>query len=345
MLHRTVVALLTATVLIGGSAGAATTAVPDPRTQTPTEKAATASSSFPGSNGRIAYTQHWRVLHTPGPDERSAIFTVRPDGTGNKRLTFSRDASNPKWSPSGRRIAFDRPGFVWVMKADGSGKTELTEGELVGWMPNGRRVLVVRGLDGGAVDPTWVLHTLATGAEEELPIDLPLVAGIDAPYPDYSEWSFAAEPTLSPDGDLLALVLRRYDDGDDQYGYYFGSFFTVRLDGTDLTMVGDYYDYSSGAPEWSPDGDELVYWTSEPRSWRCQDDHLRSIGLDGSPGAVTITKPCTEDDPVWSPNGKKILFASSGTLKVANLAGTRIRTVLPAVEGVSRKEPDWQRVP
>src|ERR1700754_2098066 len=59
------------------------------------------------TNGPIAYTKYW--------SERSDIFIVRPKGSHNKRLTFFRDASKPKFAPTGGMIAFQRPDGVWVM--------------------------------------------------------------------------------------------------------------------------------------------------------------------------------------------------------------------------------------
>ena len=53
---------------------------------------------------------------------------MRPDGSGNKRLTFFRDATKPKFSPTGGQIAFQRPDGVWVMDADGSDQRRLTDG-------------------------------------------------------------------------------------------------------------------------------------------------------------------------------------------------------------------------
>ena len=67
---------------------------------------------------------------------------------------------------------------------------------------------MVRYADQPEVDPTWVVHDVATGAEEQLPIDLPLVDDPDPPYPDYSEWEYATDPTLSPDGELPPMLWR-----------------------------------------------------------------------------------------------------------------------------------------
>ena len=42
------------------------------------------------------------------------IYTLRPDGTGLKRLTTNGRDANPTWSPDGRQIAFVRPlGTAW----------------------------------------------------------------------------------------------------------------------------------------------------------------------------------------------------------------------------------------
>lgn len=304
--------------------------------------ATTTAATFPGSNGRIAYVKEWTVSGTPGPDARADIYTVRPDGTGNQRLTFSRNSQNPIWSPTGGRIAFERPGGVWVMKGDGTGKQRLTDGRLVGWMPVGGRILVARGLGQDGVDPTWWLHRIATGDEKEMPIDLPLVAGLDEPYDDYSEWSYASSPTLSPDGEVLALMLWR-PDSSDGYSYDFGSIFTVGLDGTGLTRLPK-YSYSWMVSGWAPGGGQLLYWTEEPRGY-CASS-VRSIRLDGSPGSVNIEKRCAQSGPAWSPDGRRIVFTSgrSNSLQIASKDGALNRNVLRQTEGVYRTQPDWRPV-
>ncbi|WP_183095718.1 PD40 domain-containing protein [Nocardioides stalactiti] len=339
MMRRSVAALLSAGLAAGftaGSGGARATVADPPLQQV---------VSLPGVNDRIAYTKQWTVRDTPGPDDRQDVFSVRPNGEGGKRLTFFRDAGEPKWSPNGRRIAFERPGEVWVVRADGEKPQLLTEGELVGWMPTGGQVLVARGLANfsGSADPTWVLHTLATGAEEVLPIDLPIEPGLEPPYDGEEDgWTFAATPALSPDGELLALTLQRYDGADDGYAYWFGSFFTVRLDGTELSQVGDAYTYSFGGLTWSPDGDEIAYWSSEPRA-HCFGG-LGSMLLDGSPGTLNVDQGCPED-PVWSPDGRKVAYSTGTRIKLANINGTRAKTVVGGTGGAYYFDPDWRRKP
>jgi TolB protein len=94
---------------------------------------------------------------------RSAIHRVSVDGTGLERLTRWRlNASDPDWSPDGQMIAFDSGdrggstgggGNIYVMRADGSGRTRLTnhsripEGEPFDlannpvWSPSGTKIM------------------------------------------------------------------------------------------------------------------------------------------------------------------------------------------------------------
>jgi len=80
-----------------------------------------------------------------------ALYTIRPDGTGLRRLTED-DGTDwyPAWSPDGARIAYVRipdggPGWqIWVVNADGTGAEPFTRddryNETVTWSPDGRRL-------------------------------------------------------------------------------------------------------------------------------------------------------------------------------------------------------------
>jgi Tol biopolymer transport system component len=116
------------------------------------------------------------------PDGRSIVFTraksfdvsaihrVGIDGTGLERLTPWRlNASDPDWSPDGQRITFDsgnsgQPGTrgnIYVMNADGTGRTRLTDRKTVKkvqgdpnirgtnnpvWSPSGTQIMYTRNL-------------------------------------------------------------------------------------------------------------------------------------------------------------------------------------------------------
>jgi Tol biopolymer transport system component len=104
-------------------------------------------------------------------ERKSAIHRVGIDGTGLERLTPWRlNASDPDWSPNGQKIAFDSGdaggrtgggGNIYVMRADGSGRTKLTDHpQLRGgepfdlannpvWSPSGRRIMFTHFLPKG----------------------------------------------------------------------------------------------------------------------------------------------------------------------------------------------------
>ena len=80
----------------------------------------------------------------------TSLYTIRPDGSGLRRLTNSRaDDEHPTWSPDGTRIAF-ASGFVlpreghrsWLMVTPAAGGRAVRIGRLTGvldpaWSPAG----------------------------------------------------------------------------------------------------------------------------------------------------------------------------------------------------------------
>ena len=88
--------------------------------------------------------------------QKAAIFTVRADGTGERRITsFTIGLEHPRWSPDGRRIIFDieledpsdPAGGIWQVGANGRSLRQVLPGssELFGfkpvYSPNGQRIL------------------------------------------------------------------------------------------------------------------------------------------------------------------------------------------------------------
>ncbi len=88
-----------------------------------------------------------------GSGAGTGIYTIRPDGTGLKRLRIG--GQDPAWSPSGKRIAFVLPDpasggkiQIYLMNANGAGRTRLTNGPestAPAWSPDGSRIVFVRG--------------------------------------------------------------------------------------------------------------------------------------------------------------------------------------------------------
>jgi Dipeptidyl peptidase IV (DPP IV) N-terminal region len=100
----------------------------------------TARAAYIGSDGRIAYVR--------GGD----IFSINPadPGAGSKLLAGGGRDSGPRWSPSGKKLAYIDDGNLWIMNANGSHKQQITraaprftDGRPT-WSPNGRYLAFVR---------------------------------------------------------------------------------------------------------------------------------------------------------------------------------------------------------
>jgi Tol biopolymer transport system component len=79
-----------------------------------------------------------RIVFTSNRDQQGEIYVMRPDGSGQKRLTRrGGDDWAPRFSPDGRRIAFTQlPGTIWLMNADGTAVKRLTAGVDADWRPS-----------------------------------------------------------------------------------------------------------------------------------------------------------------------------------------------------------------
>ena len=122
--------------------------------------------SGPSSDGGAAWSPDCsRIAFTSNRPNLSSLYkiwTVKADDTDPVKLTHGNDQA-PEWSPDGTRIAFKRselgegrvPPFGWpplesmdvfVINADGSGETRLTDGPGIknptSWSPDGKRMLL-----------------------------------------------------------------------------------------------------------------------------------------------------------------------------------------------------------
>jgi Tol biopolymer transport system component len=127
-----------------------------------------ASAVYSGVNGRVAYT-----LYPNGPNNCtntcSDIYTVAPNGTGTRRLTFDGQSSHPRWNFGGGLIAFQRGTFnppvgsqpggytgdVYVMNANGSGVHRVTNGAAAQqpvWSPKSTELMFIKVVSAGNTD-------------------------------------------------------------------------------------------------------------------------------------------------------------------------------------------------
>ncbi len=261
-----------------------------------------AEATSPGFNGKIAFGRSGDIL------------VINPDGSGIVNLTNSPEhEAGPAWSADGQRIAFHSGGGgLWVMDADGSNQTQLTDsGHEPAWHPDGTKIAFLDVRDQG--DATYVLDLMTNEVSYLVP----------------GSRTAASAAAWSPDGTKIA---------------YLGGpeLFVANSDGTDplqLTFNGAGVDTH---PSWSPDGTKIAYSSHDPG----RGVEIFAIEPDGSNDTNLTNSRAAELFLSWSPDGTRIvysghnLYPSAGQLWMMNADGTN-QTEFTQGPSAARN-PDWQ---
>jgi Tol biopolymer transport system component len=302
-----------------------------------------ASATSPGTNGRIAYmlqdkSAHWQV------------WVAGARLTHAKKLTRgAADSGWPVWSPDGKALLFDSNrtdsdpndadvvNDVFSMRPDGSNVTRLTDstglsGEPA-WSPDG--ALIAMEADRG--DPAHEQGIYVVNADGS---DMRRVTSAATGFHD-------GKPRFSPNGKLLAFTRFRGKDLNEKAAVY-----TVRLDGTGLHRLTTFAIHADDL-DWSPDGKHLAFdGYPNPNAYGdiyvvdSNGRHLRNL-THNSPGKAGSA------DPVWSPDGKWILFLDNRVVGGRGHTGhTGLATMKPDGSGerflssrnVEHHQADWESV-
>lgn len=218
---------------------------------------------------------------------RSQLWLVGSDGREHRPLTdWKVDASSPRWSPDGKRLAYAAKGdkvtqiFVrWIDGGQTARLTNLTEspGEL-SWAPDGQRLAF-----------SMLVH------EKRKPyIQLP-------EKPEGAEW---AKPFKLYD----TLVYR--DDGKGYVKEGFFHLFVLPADGgTPRQITGGSFHHRE-RPEWTADGKSLLFAANRRNDWEHEpldNDLYRASIADGAISQLTDRRG-TDASPAVSPDGKQVAF-------------------------------------
>jgi dipeptidyl aminopeptidase/acylaminoacyl peptidase len=243
------------------------------------------------------------------------VFRVNPDASGLFNVTTEgKDDATPRWSPDRSRITysaratFSVPNQLHVISADGGTPAHLTgTSDTSTWFPRynptGKHlafecgdgfsefdVCVIPNVDG----PIASLDNIGNGTGKTFVTDFDRAGHPRGPG------AFAWDPQTQ---DRLAFVR------EDVQG--FSQIFTSLFNGSDVqALSAPVLDVGKGAltivdrMDWSSDGSQLVFVAQDPAG----DQKLYLINRDGSGLAQLTSGPGTDFKPVFSPDGKTVLF-------------------------------------
>ncbi|MGB8215223.1 MAG: hypothetical protein WCE68_16865 [Anaerolineales bacterium] len=283
-------------------------------------------------------------------DCNDEIYVMNADGSAQTRLTNDpAEDWSPAWSPDGQQIAFvslrDEPrnpkvcgntcnSEIYLMNADGSQVTRLTNNTTPDWDPVWRPVPV--GPE-PAVTPTGTpgpvtrigggQNQLSYWAQVNSPVYMYL-AGLGGQAGQAQLLGEGSSPAWSPDGAQVVYVGTSTTE--------LGNLYIMDADGEDkrqLTSSGKDND-----PVWSPDGQRILFSRGG--------SDLYTIDLDGTQAQLLLSGGGgTYYGPAWSPDGKQIAFLKGSengfqtTLMVAGSDGSNPHVV--TADSAWNDPPDW----
>ena len=206
---------------------------------------------------------------------------MNADGSGLVRFGRPAKEDHGKWSPDGRRIAyqheFQENTDVYVMNANGSGKLRLTDGAArdgwPDWSPDGARIVFASERDGHR--EIYVMK--ADGTEQTR------LTSSDRDNLD---------PTSSPDGSRIAFNSER--DGNSEI-------YVMQADGLRQTRLTQNA-VSDERPDWFPDGQQILF-SRYPEPTTAALWVMNSSGTNEKQLSLTGYVVLRAH---WSPDGKRI---------------------------------------
>lgn len=265
--------------------------------------------------GRVSWSPDGRRMAFAADLHRNAgfatdIYTMRADGSHQRRLIRHRDASEPVWSPTGRTIVFARRGALprnedepltsalWEMRPDGSDQRRFTHsGDQVAeapgsFMPDGSQFAFTRGVFSASGRPDTKASGLfvaqADGSGERRLIE------------------DGGAPAYSPSGRRIAFVSGRDRNGELNYGDSTtpaAELYVMNSDGSHRRRLTRTRSRNEAAPSWLPNGRRIAYQRGKQIE-NAEGTIVMQINPDGTCARRLLADPHLDTwyaSPTWRP--------------------------------------------
>lgn len=269
---------------------------------------ATPLAAAPSTVGGTIIMQSGLVV---GDDQNQPIWIVRPDGSNLRRVTPDNDRGHaPVLSPDGTRYAYIR--FVTgtrevILAVDNLTGTDARWASML-W--GGNPILLRHNTPAWSHNGTWIAFAaLGPGVQTS---DLYRVSTVASePGPDALEQltrDEAAEswPAFAPDDQSVVYVAQYVEDGATVTELRHLSL----TNGFMRALTSNGAELIEAAPDWSPDGQHVVF---EGRAAGETSSRIYRIRSEGGEPEVLIESDGSNIRPRYSPDGRHIVFSSNRT--------------------------------
>jgi len=237
------------------------------------------------SGERVVYA---RTYMDKMEDRRaSRLWIVDADGSSHRPITDPEtNASHPRWSPSGDRIAY-------VASTDEGAEI------FVRWMESGETARLTQ-LDASPSGLSWgpdgdrLAFTMFVKKKEGRFADMPTP-------PKGAEWAEAPE--------YIDHTYYRSDGGGYQPEGYTQIFTLSASGGTPRQITSAPYDHG-GAPEWTPDGETLIISANRHEDWRLDplNTDVYAVDVESKSVRAVTNRQGPDGDVAVSPDGDRIAY-------------------------------------